>query len=160
MIISDSFFALEFVKVFCVEIQVWIRLKLHFNRVLFPTIYKVVHNIWNTQYKTGTPYFISLMTNDSAVLVLKYFIWHICIVFLRNLFSTALEFRQKVQYIHSRRENKRRECTLYKSLLEAVWYPNNIQLSSLSPKSGSVSNPSTDKTISNVCITQTSMQLE
>ena len=40
---------------------------MHFNQVLFPTIYKVVHNIWNTQYKTDTSIlYLSLMTNDSA----------------------------------------------------------------------------------------------
>ena len=39
---------------------------MHFNQVLFPTIYKVVHNIWNTQYKTDTILYLSLMTNDSA----------------------------------------------------------------------------------------------
>ena len=83
--------ALDLWKFFFVEIQVWVGLKMHFNQVLFPTIYKVVHNIWNTQYKTDTSIlYLSLMTNDSAEVF--YLIWTFykrqwqIIVFLRNLF--------------------------------------------------------------------------
>ena len=67
--------ALDLWKFFFVEIQVWVGLKMHFNQVLFPTIYKVVHNIWNTQYKTDTILYLSLMTNDSASAEVFYLIW-------------------------------------------------------------------------------------
>ena len=88
--VSSHFFGSRFM-IFFVEIQVWVGLKMHFNQVLFPTIYKVVHNIWNTQYKTDTSIlYLSLMTNDSAEVF--YLIWTFykrqwqIIVFLRNLF--------------------------------------------------------------------------
>ena len=110
--------ALDLWKFFFVEIQVWVGLKMHFNQVLFPTIYKVVHNIWNTQYKTDTSIlYLSLMTNDSASAKIFYLIWTFwgaiannCI--LEKPFLPQLQNFDKKFNISIWRENKRRECTI------------------------------------------------
>ena len=100
------------VKVFFfVENQVWVGLKMHFNQVLFPTIYKVVHNIWNTQYKTDTILYLSWqMTVLCSCGIISYIYEHSEEeeLNLKKPFLPQLQnLDKKVQYIHLKRKQKK-----------------------------------------------------